>query len=62
MLPALAGLALYVLSPVDLVEPAVNGRDQLLVRILREEVLADPARLAARLRRHAARQEPLQTP
>lgn len=38
-----------VLSAVDLVEPEVAGRHQLLVRILRDEVLADPTRLAARL-------------
>lgn len=40
-----------VLSPLDLLEPKLSGNHQLLSRILREEVLADPARLAARLGR-----------
>ena len=38
-----------VLSAVDLVEPRVEGRHQMLSRILRPRVLADPAALAAAL-------------
>ena len=39
-----------VLSAMDLAAPRIKGKDQLLSRILRDEVLEDPARLATTLR------------